>query len=94
MIEYVKVNPGASAVAITRIAVTGATSTSIVSTATSAGTLEITASQRKIAEELEEQEWDAVVSQPYVQHGLNRLAAKIRQQIAAGETEEGGFAVE
>lgn len=43
-------------------------------------------------EELDELEWDNIVSQPGVQRGLSRLAADIRRQIAAGEIEEGGFA--
>ncbi|GAC1391192.1 MAG: hypothetical protein NVSMB38_10960 [Ktedonobacteraceae bacterium] len=45
-------------------------------------------------EEAEEQEWHDILSQPHVQQGLLRLAEGIRRQIAAGETEEGGFAVE
>lgn len=45
-------------------------------------------------EEAEEREWHAIISQPHVQQGLLRLAEEIRRQIAAGEIEEGGFAVE
>ena len=45
-------------------------------------------------EEAEEREWHAIISQPHVQQALRRLAEEVRQQIAAGETEEGGFAVE
>jgi hypothetical protein len=45
-------------------------------------------------EEAEEREWHAIISQPHVQQGLFRLAEGIRRQIAAGEIEEGGFAVE
>ncbi len=45
-------------------------------------------------EEAEEREWHAIISQPHVQQGLLRLAEGIRRQIAAGEIEEGGFAVE
>lgn len=48
----------------------------------------------KTIEEFDELEWDNIVSQPRVQRGLSRLAADIRRQIAAGEIEEGGFAVE
>lgn len=45
-------------------------------------------------EEAEEREWDAIVSQPHVQQALRRMAAEARRQYYAGETEEGGFAVE
>jgi hypothetical protein len=45
-------------------------------------------------EEAEEREWHAIISQPHVQQGLLHLAEGIRRQIAAGEIEEGGFAVE
>ncbi len=43
---------------------------------------------------IEEQEWDTLFAQPYVQAGLSRLAEEAERQFAAGETEEGGFAVE
>lgn len=42
----------------------------------------------------EEQEWDALFALPHVQAGLSRLAEEAERQFAAGETEEGGFAVE
>ncbi len=45
-------------------------------------------------EELEEIEWDNILRKPHVRPGLRRMAAEARRQIAAGETEEGGFAVE
>ncbi len=45
-------------------------------------------------EEAEEREWHAIISQPHVQQGLLHLAEGIRRQIALGETEEGGFAIE
>ncbi|SRR5258708_956234 len=45
-------------------------------------------------EEAEEREWHAIVSRPDVQQSLHSFAEEIRRQIAAGETEEGGFAVE
>ncbi len=45
-------------------------------------------------EEADEREWHAIISQPHVQQALLRLAEEVRRQIAAGETEEGGFAVE
>jgi len=44
--------------------------------------------------EEEEREWDTLFAQPHVQAGLDRLAKEAERQIAAGEIEEGGFAVE
>lgn len=44
--------------------------------------------------EEEEREWNTIVSQPHVINTLRRLATEARQQDAAGETEEGGFALE
>ena len=41
-----------------------------------------------------ELEWHRIVNTPHVRNGLRRLAAEARRQIATGETEEGGFAVE
>ena len=46
---------------------------------------------KRILDEIDEMEWDAIVSKPQVQQSLRRLAAEARQQDAAGETEEGGF---
>jgi hypothetical protein len=42
----------------------------------------------------EELEWDILFAQPHVQAGLDRLAEEAERQFAAGETEEGGFAME
>ena len=42
----------------------------------------------------EELEWDTLFAQPHVQAGLDRLEEEAMRQIVAGETEEGGFAVE
>lgn len=42
----------------------------------------------------EELEWDTLFAQPDVQAGLDRLAEEAKRQFAAGETVEGGFAVE
>ena len=42
----------------------------------------------------EELEWDNLFAQPHVQAGLDRLAEEAERQFAAGEIEEGGFAVE
>lgn len=51
--------------------------------------------QRRIAEvialELEQREWDALVSTPESQRLLARLAAEARADIARGEVEEGGW---
>ena len=48
----------------------------------------------RILDEIDEMEWDAIVSRPQVRQALRRLAAEAREQDAAGETEEGGFALE
>jgi len=45
-------------------------------------------------EEAEEREWDNLFAKPHVQAGLERLAEEAERQFAAGEIEEGGFAVE
>ncbi len=42
----------------------------------------------------EEREWDALFAQPHVQAALYRLVEEAERQFLAGETEEGGFAVE
>jgi hypothetical protein len=41
-----------------------------------------------------ELEWYKIVNTPHVRQGLRRLAAEARRQIAAQETQKGGFAVE
>ncbi len=48
----------------------------------------------RILEEIDEQEWDEIVSKSRPRKVLRALAEEARQQEAAGETEEGGFAVE
>ena len=48
----------------------------------------------RILDEIDELEWDAIVSRPEVRQALRRLAVEARRQDAAGETEEGGFALE
>lgn len=45
-------------------------------------------------EELDEQEWDAIVSKPHVRKSLRQMAAQARDQEAKGETEEGGWELE
>jgi hypothetical protein len=42
----------------------------------------------------EELEWNTFFAQPHVQAELERLAEEAERQFAAGDTEEGGFAVE
>ena len=42
----------------------------------------------------DELEWHNIVSTPHVRHGLRRLAAEARREYYAGETEEGGFALD
>lgn len=42
----------------------------------------------------EELEWNTFFAQPHVQAELERLAEEAERQFVAGETEEGGFAVE
>jgi hypothetical protein len=44
--------------------------------------------------EAEEREWNAIVSQPHVRQALRHMAAQARQQYYAGNTEEGGFAID
>lgn len=45
-------------------------------------------------EDEEEHEWHSIVSKPRVREALRRMANEARRQIAAGEIEEGGFAIE
>ena len=45
----------------------------------------------RILEEIEEQEWDMIVSKPHVQARLRELGRKALEEDRAGETEEGGF---
>ena len=51
-------------------------------------------SRASLAEIHEEQEWDTIVRKPHVINALRRLAAEVLRQDAAGETKEGGFAIE
>ncbi len=46
---------------------------------------------KRILEEIEEQEWDAIVSKPHVQACLRTLGRQALEEDKAGETEEGGF---
>lgn len=45
----------------------------------------------RILEEIDEREWDRIISTPHVQRAIAELAEEARQQEIAGETEEGGF---
>jgi len=45
----------------------------------------------RILEEIEEQEWDAIVSKPHVQARLRELGRQALAEDEAGETEDGGF---
>lgn len=47
----------------------------------------------RILEEIEEQEWDEIISKPQVQQKLLTLANEAWKEHEAGNTEEGGFAV-
>ena len=49
---------------------------------------------KRILEAIDEQDWEQIVSKPYVQARLRSLAAEALGQYQRGETEEGGFAVE
>ena len=44
-----------------------------------------------ILEEIEEREWDAIVSKPHVQTRLRELGRQALAEDEAGETEDGGF---
>lgn len=45
----------------------------------------------RILEEIEEQEWDAIVSKPRVQARLRELGRQALEEDRVGETEDGGF---
>lgn len=46
---------------------------------------------KRILEEIEEQEWDAIVSKPHIQKRLRELGKQALQEDRVGETENGGF---
>ena len=91
--EYVRINPQ---VAKTKgnIFIPQVGYTHMVAIMYSANTMETVALSWKNPDEIEEEEWKALVAQPEMQRGFSRLADKIRADIAAGKFEEGGFAVE
>jgi hypothetical protein len=45
----------------------------------------------RILEEIEEQEWDKIVSKPKVRARLRELARQALEEEKAGKTEAGGF---
>ncbi len=45
----------------------------------------------RILEEIEEQEWDAIVCKPRVQSRLRELGRQALEEDKAGEIEDGGF---
>lgn len=45
----------------------------------------------RILDEIDNQEWEQIVSKPQVRQALRRMAAQARREEAAEETEEGGF---
>ena len=49
---------------------------------------------KRLLEEIEEQEWEQIVSKPHVRATVRTLAEKAFGQYQRSETEDGGFAVE
>lgn len=49
---------------------------------------------KRLLEEIDEQEWEQIVSKPHVQATLRALADEALEQYQQGETEDGGFAIE
>ena len=47
----------------------------------------------RILEEIEEQEWNEIISKPHVQQKMLTLADEAWKEHEAGETEEGGFGI-
>lgn len=47
----------------------------------------------RILEEIEEQEWEAIISKPQVQQKLLTLADEAWKEHTEGKTEPGGFAL-
>lgn len=93
MLEYIKINPHVATTARS-IPISRTASANVVTPMRSVYTMKTIALPWQTAEEIEEEEWKALVAQPEIQRGFSRLADKIRADIAAGKFEEGGFAVE
>ena len=49
---------------------------------------------RRLLEEIEEREWEQIVSKPHVRATVRILAEEAFGQYQRSETEDGGFAVE
>ncbi len=49
---------------------------------------------RRLLEEIEEREWEQIVSKPHVRANVRTLAEEAFGEYQRGETEDGGFAVE
>ena len=47
----------------------------------------------RILEEIEEQEWNEIISKPHIQQKMLTLADEAWKEHEAGETEEGGFGI-
>jgi hypothetical protein len=46
---------------------------------------------RRILNEIDESEWNAIVNKPHVKKRLRELGREAMEEDRAGETEEGGF---
>jgi hypothetical protein len=49
---------------------------------------------KRLLEEIEEREWEQIVSKPHARAAVRTLAEEAFREYQLGETEEGGFAVE
>jgi hypothetical protein len=49
---------------------------------------------KRLLEEIEEREWEQIVSKPHVRATVRTLAEEAFGQYQRGETEDGGFAIE
>ena len=53
--------------------------------------IEQNAIAKRILDEIDVLEWNAIVSKPHVKNRLRELGRKAMEEDRAGETEEGGF---
>jgi hypothetical protein len=49
---------------------------------------------KRLLEEIEEREWEQIVSKPHVQATVRTLAEEAFGEYQRGETKDGGFAIE
>jgi len=49
---------------------------------------------KRLLEEIEEREWEQIVSKPHVRATIRTLAEEAFGEYQRGETEDGGFALE